>query len=101
MKKLNPENCRTKVCVRCFKKPKCAQWTGHVLLGKKKVTATWCSNRCRDYQGFVGHYLLRMGLEQEEICHYHPRASCLLGDWRLDIAGAERGEILSLQTRYF
>jgi hypothetical protein len=43
---------KTKNCVRCFKNAK--MWTGHVLQGKKVITAGWCSAKCSHSPGFVG-----------------------------------------------
>ena len=54
---------QTKNCVRCFKKAKV--WTGHILDGKKVITAGWCSNRCMNNLGFCGHYKEEMGLEED------------------------------------
>ena len=50
----------TKNCVRCFKLAKF--WTGHVFKGKKTITAGWCTMRCLNAPGFVGHYSKKMGI---------------------------------------
>jgi len=49
---------KTKNCVRCGKPAKF--YSGHVLDGKKKVTAGWCSERCANVMGFRGHYAKHM-----------------------------------------
>ena len=54
---------KTKKCVRCLKPAKF--WCGHVLYGKKKVTAGWCSKRCYNVQGFKGIYAHEMGMKRE------------------------------------
>ena len=65
-KKLNPERCATKNCVRCLKYVHGRHSQGgYVLYGKKKVTAAWCARCEKDSFGFSGHYLPRMGLVSE------------------------------------
>jgi len=54
---------KTKNCVRCMKPAKF--WCGHVLYGKKQVTAGWCSKRCYNVQGFRGIYSHKMDMKQE------------------------------------
>jgi len=49
----------TKNCVRCLKKA--SLYTGHVLEGKKMITAGWCSMRCLNILGFSGIYTKQMG----------------------------------------
>lgn len=54
---------KTKNCVRCFKPAKF--WGGHVLTSKKKkITAGWCGERCKNLLGFCGHLKREMGVEK-------------------------------------
>jgi len=41
-------------------------WTGYILRGKEKVIAGWCSMRCYNSEGFHGHYLEKMKLEEDD-----------------------------------
>lgn len=54
-------------CVRCGKKAKFRG--GHVLKGKSltkstKIIAGWCSKRCFEAPGFMGHWMPFMGEEK-------------------------------------
>ena len=50
----------TKMCVRCLAR-KATHWTGHVLDGRRKVTAGWCTPCLDDRgQGFRGHWMPSM-----------------------------------------
>lgn len=57
---------QTKRCVYCRKKP-AKIWTGHVLRGKQKIVAGWCSKKCQSKPGFVGYYSWRLGREGSDI----------------------------------
>ena len=54
----------TRNCVRCGKPAK--GHSGHVLRGKEKIIAGWCSNRCRKNPGFVGRYQTSMKIILED-----------------------------------
>lgn len=54
---------QTKKCVRCGKTAK--RWGGHVLRGREKIIAGWCSQRCYKNPGFVGHWKKNMGQEAD------------------------------------
>jgi len=43
------------VCIRCLKPAR--QWSGHVICGKKKRAAGWCSFRCQLVKGFFGRFV--------------------------------------------
>lgn len=58
----------TSKCVYCLKKP-AKIWSGHVVRGKKTITAGWCGRYCqhRGEQGFSGHYKWRMRRKEDGI----------------------------------
>lgn len=53
----------TTKCVRCFKPAKL--WGGHVLRGREKILAGWCSQACAKVSGFTGQHTSKMGLSRE------------------------------------
>jgi len=59
-------NTMTKKCIRCGKPAK--SWMGHVCKRNgTKVTAGWCSKRCRNArQGYCGLYKAKYGEEPWE-----------------------------------
>lgn len=58
-----PIKFQTKKCVRCLKKP-AKFWTGHVLVNGEHILAGWCGKRCRDTEGFRGHFRGVMGRKE-------------------------------------
>ncbi len=49
----------TAMCARCLKRT--AKFhAGHVLVGKRRITAGWCSQRCCNSAGFFGQWLPAM-----------------------------------------
>ena len=54
---------QTTRCVKCYKPAKF--WGGHVLQGEEEILAGWCSDKCAEDPGFVGHWRQEMGKGQE------------------------------------